>query len=439
MSAVHTRSSRSRSSSRDRRGISLILVGFALIVLVGFVSLAVDIGRLRLANAQLQTAADAAARAGAFSLPTRADTPNTSQDVINEAVTASLANPVINQGTPDSKHYERQDAGVAPDTSKDIHFGFWDVNKLPTDPTAFTEIKDDPGTQQDERRSANAVQVKVLRTAARNSPVKLIFAPILGVFTKDAGAQATAYITDGSGGNFGFIGLQSVTSNGNKAHLFGGTASDGTIDLENGDVLNTATVVGDARPGEILPGQPAPQLIQKNNSVVSGWTANLDYQLTPLYPPVTSVPADATTPIPSTGVLLGSSDPTHPFKYSGTIPNHFNMTIDGGYVWLYITQSFDLKDIDSITWKNPSAPSAARLTFIMTGTAPQVTYVGTYGNYLFYAHIYAPQCSVELGGTADFNGWAIGQTLSFQGNSTFTYDGTQNKVTGHQYRIHLVQ
>src|SRR5690242_19000059 len=101
MLAVRTRSSRTRfftkKSPRDRRGISLVLVGFALVVLVGFVSLAVDIGRLRLANAELQTAADAAARAGAFALPTRADTPNTSQDVINEAVTASLANPIINQ------------------------------------------------------------------------------------------------------------------------------------------------------------------------------------------------------------------------------------------------------------------------------------------------------------------------------------------------------
>jgi hypothetical protein len=77
------------------------------------------------------------------------------------------------------------------------------------------------------------------------------------------------------------------------------------------------------------------------------------------------------------------------------------------------------------------------LEFYALGSTPQS--VSQNGNQQFWAHIYAPQCTVDLGGTADFTGWAIGKTLSFEGNSTFTYDGTQNVVTGHPYVIHLVQ
>jgi uncharacterized membrane protein len=49
-------------------GFSIIMLVVMLAVLIGFVSLAVDMGRVRLARAELQTVADAAARSGAFSL-----------------------------------------------------------------------------------------------------------------------------------------------------------------------------------------------------------------------------------------------------------------------------------------------------------------------------------------------------------------------------------
>jgi Flp pilus assembly protein TadG len=438
MSAVRTRSSRSRYftrySPRDRRGISLVLVGFALIVLVGFVSLAVDVGRLRLANAQLQTASDAAARAGAWSLPYNPKVTDATQDVINEAVTASLANPVINQSsTPDTNHFDRQDAGVVPDTTKDIRFGVWNPVLH-----SFTVITGTGRVGNDPRRGANALRVQVLRTAQRHSPVKLIFAPILGVFTKDAGETATAYIDGGPVGGYGFVGLDSVSSNGNKATLYGGVASDGNINLINGDVRNTTTTIGEARPG--MPDASGNYSVtQGPNSNVLGSTAPLNYKLAPSYPPVTSVPPNVTTQIPKDYILTnGGSDAAHAFPYFGTIGKHTNLTIYG-YVKLYITKSFDLKDIDSITWKNPTTPSAARLEIIMTGTAPQVSYVGTYGNTDFYAHIYAPQCDVELGGGANFYGWAIGKTLSFQGTSTFTYDGTRDPPTPGTYALHLVQ
>src|SRR5438874_2181592 len=57
-----------RASQRQRRGMSVVLLCFALVALIAFVSLAVDMGRFRLARTQLQTAADAAALASAHAL-----------------------------------------------------------------------------------------------------------------------------------------------------------------------------------------------------------------------------------------------------------------------------------------------------------------------------------------------------------------------------------
>src|SRR5205823_5354771 len=59
---------RNLKTVRERRGQALVLTAILMPVLVGFVALAVDIGGIATAKAQLQTAADAAALAGARQL-----------------------------------------------------------------------------------------------------------------------------------------------------------------------------------------------------------------------------------------------------------------------------------------------------------------------------------------------------------------------------------
>src|SRR5436190_1745880 len=55
---------------RTRRGISLVYCTAMLVVLIGFASLAVDIGRVQVAHTEARTAADAAALAAATTLRT---------------------------------------------------------------------------------------------------------------------------------------------------------------------------------------------------------------------------------------------------------------------------------------------------------------------------------------------------------------------------------
>jgi hypothetical protein len=54
---------------RDRRGLAVVYVCLIVLILMFFVSIGVDMGRVRVSKNQLQTATDAAAFAGAMALP----------------------------------------------------------------------------------------------------------------------------------------------------------------------------------------------------------------------------------------------------------------------------------------------------------------------------------------------------------------------------------
>ena len=72
----------SRKHAKQRLGIILPVVAVAIVALIGLVALAVDIGRLVVAQTECQAAADSAAIAGAQSLdgtqnlPGATDTPS---------------------------------------------------------------------------------------------------------------------------------------------------------------------------------------------------------------------------------------------------------------------------------------------------------------------------------------------------------------------------
>jgi Flp pilus assembly protein TadG len=70
---IHTRKIREQSKAvQSRSGLAIVYMAIALISLTAICSLAVDFGRWEMCKTQLQRAADAAARAGAFNLATSA-------------------------------------------------------------------------------------------------------------------------------------------------------------------------------------------------------------------------------------------------------------------------------------------------------------------------------------------------------------------------------
>jgi Flp pilus assembly protein TadG len=75
---------------KTRRGITLPLVAVALVAVVGLVALAVDIGRLAVAQSECQTAADAAAIIGARSLDGTQNLSGATDSAVNSATNCKI-------------------------------------------------------------------------------------------------------------------------------------------------------------------------------------------------------------------------------------------------------------------------------------------------------------------------------------------------------------
>jgi Flp pilus assembly protein TadG len=136
----------------------MIYVVISLIVMLGFASLAVDLGRVIVAKTQLRAAADAAARAGVAALP------QGSNDAITAAVNMAAQNNA--DGSP-----------VVLNASTDVVIGTWNA-----DTYTFTAGGSNP----------NAVEVFARRTAATNNAVPLLIGQILGVNSCDTTASSIA-------------------------------------------------------------------------------------------------------------------------------------------------------------------------------------------------------------------------------------------------------
>src|SRR3954470_13204727 len=151
-SAVHHRASR-----RRRAGVSLIWALVCMTALLGFVSLAVDVGRIQSAKTELRRAADAAARYAVTGIKD-----NTYKA---KAVAAAADNQV-------------DGVSLALDNG-DITVGTWDS-----------------GTFTSGGKAPNAVRVRAYRTAERGNAIPLTFARVLGISSSDLKASAIAAIPD---------------------------------------------------------------------------------------------------------------------------------------------------------------------------------------------------------------------------------------------------
>jgi hypothetical protein len=414
----------------------VVLIVVVLIILIAFVSLAVDLGRVWLARAEMQTVADAAARAGALSLPV------SNQNVFDHASEAALANPVLDTEKNDAQHLgQRTNPGVELDTDSDIAFGHWDGE-------SFTELEDVSGTPRDERRDANAVLAWGRRIEDRDNSLPLIFGPVLGVFHSDIERRAIATISGGPS-KFGFIGIDEVKSNGDGAVIDsmhygktgddGGVASDGNIDLGNGDVY------GDVRPG--MPnGSRTPKITQRPNSEITGWTAPLDFllkdraefkiRMTPGGAMVITPAGNANLVLPPANVTP-SNDPNKPKKY--VIKASFQLVGNRqiqvrGYVQLYVEGDFKIDGSQVINNGSPANPSQFEVFVTKAGTT-----VDLGGNATQYMHVHAPGSDVIVHGSANANfyGWIVGKTLDFKGTSNLHYD--DSRTDSRSYQINLVK
>ncbi|MCI0478990.1 pilus assembly protein TadG-related protein, partial [Candidatus Uhrbacteria bacterium] len=139
----------------------LVFVAIALLMLVGFMALAIDVGFVFTAKADLQAAVDAAALAGASGLIFSPD------EARARAIDYAAKNPV----------YGNQ---VQLDLA-DIELGAWNSSTR-----TFTDLSDD------DELVANSIRVTGNLTEARGNPLTLFFARAVGADTADVRAQSVA-------------------------------------------------------------------------------------------------------------------------------------------------------------------------------------------------------------------------------------------------------
>ncbi len=177
----------------NNKGFALVYIALMIVVLVTFVSLAVDVGYMYVAKGQLQNAADAGALAGAAKLdktnsPTQTDSRLAAVTFANKNIVVPSVTKVIisNDGTN----------VLAP--GNDITVGNWNASKDPKYLEGRTPI--------------NAAQVRARRTSdSPGGPVNLFLSKVIGVSSMGTLAVATAARLPRAGAYF-MIGQGTCTS-----------------------------------------------------------------------------------------------------------------------------------------------------------------------------------------------------------------------------------
>jgi Flp pilus assembly protein TadG len=146
--------------------MAMIYVIVSVVAMLGFCSLAVDLGRVVVAKTQLRVAADAAARAAVAALP------QGNSAAISAAQTMAASN--------------KSDGYAVTLASSDVIVGTWTINAS-THAGTFSSGGTANGTT-----IFQAVKVTARRTAATNTAIPLLFASVLGAHTCDVTATSTA-------------------------------------------------------------------------------------------------------------------------------------------------------------------------------------------------------------------------------------------------------
>ncbi len=146
----------SRKRCLARRANTLLMCAFSVFVLVGIVSLAVDLGRVQLARAEMFSSAENVARYASAGL--------VDGTVASRVATSLNDNECLGQN-----------AGI---TAADYETGIWDPSSRTFTPTSL---------------HPDAVRVTAQRSQARSNAMPLVFGPSIGVSQCDLCASAIAY------------------------------------------------------------------------------------------------------------------------------------------------------------------------------------------------------------------------------------------------------
>lgn len=365
----------------------MVYVTVAMTAFTALVSLAVDLAHARLVKAQLQCAADAAARYAATGLATGVTAAQ------NNAVSAAAANTA--DGT-----------SISVDPHNDVDFGTWSSGTF----TVLTGAA---------RSSANAVRVTARRTAASGTPVSLSFGGLIGKTTSDVTASAIALSEPGQ--PYGLVGLSSATVSNCTVDSYNSAQGSYASTHTNSAYVesnSTVNVSGATLGGNVAYGPSGSFSGSAGN--VSGTISKLT---TALNYPTPSAGSYATTNsnsnvsgyVSSGSFTLNSGTCNMPagtyyftdFKVMG---GTLNCT---GPATIYVTGNSQIASTVN-TYQNLPA------NFQILGTGAGTYQVTAGGN--LYGEIYAPSATVKILAAGTYYGAFVGNTLQIMASATVHED-----------------
>lgn len=427
-----------------RGGFALVWLALVLVVLVGFVALGIDMGRIRLAQTELQAAADAGARAACWPIP---------QLQFAEGIDRAESVVAANDAGGDVIGFDVND--------EDLKYGIWWRNTR-----SFQVLPPQLWNR------ANAVRIITHRDTERGNPLPMAFASAINWDETDVRAAAVAQIHGGTfgggSGNIGIFGIEWVELNGttmtdsynplegpydpNNAGSEGGVGTNGHIRM-----VGNCDVNGDARWGPDGDTSPNTDYLSKNsNSTITGWQAPLTEDL--VFPPVTIPQSYNNQPLISAGYMNPSTrDVSVNGKATLTIPGgppenpavyyihniklRANQTIRlNGAVELYVDGWVDITGnviCNDVNGNSHPLPSNLKIFVIGDGM------VDLGGGSALTAQIYAPESDCRFHGTgqsAGLFGGVIGKTVDIKGNSEIHVDETLRwpGQSDEPFRVELV-
>jgi len=431
----HARSlrGRRRRALAPRRGMSALYIALFFLLLLGFVALGVDMGRLRLATAQLQIGADAGALAGVSAMT---DSSFDFEDRPDEAVARAV-------GTAESNVCLAPSGGIDLLDNEDVEFGTWNAADR-----VFTPF--DLGSSGfDLRRAANAIRVSARRLASRNNPIPMSFAAAVGIFSSDRDRNAVCFYRGGRSG-FGIVGIDFIRMTGNTVidsyngatetypgadgpNANGHVATNGNIEL-----VGTVDINGDAHwganPGD---GDGYDEYFDANSNVTV--TGDVTPLMEDLNFPLESVPSgvvnqgDLRLNNNQSLTLTGSNDPLNPtnYWYNDFVCRGGSTLIIDGYIKLWVSGNLDIAG--HVQNNVPGNASQFQISLVNPNTTVDIR-----GTSDISCHLYAPGSEVKISGTPGFYGSVIGKSLTILGTSNIHYDESQT-VTDTPYESALVK
>ncbi len=377
-----------RRNSR-RNGAMLIYELVVMLAVLGFMSMAIDVGRVQSIKSELRSAADAAALAAGASL-------NRGEDA-SVAIAAAVATAAANSA----------DSSPVILLATDVSVGHWDQGT-----TTFTA----------NALPIDAVKICARRVASRGTAIPLWFGAMIGQATCDVTAGAISRANDHVP-SMAFVGLNSFVSQGllltdsySVGHQ-GDVVSNGPIQLNILNVAGLTWIDGDCTPGH-------------GYSVQKPWVGvtKITGSQAPLTENLIATPVDASyyathndnASLPSS-MLSSDNDFTAILSVDVSAGTYYirNLTVAAGALFrvngaakFYVTGAITVAATITITGGDPS-----KLQIKVAGNGP-ITFAA---NLAITSVIYAPQSNLTIAAGIAYTGSFLARNVNILGTSYLHY------------------